>query len=96
MLRVVDPRYLDRISVKIDRGFILNILDETISDNAIDKAFINMAMTVVKAYPGVHLVAEGIENKEVLSYVQNNGFSHGQGYYWSRPVPLTKDYIQPA
>lgn len=36
---------------------------------------------------GLHSIAEGIETQAHLSAMQNAGATHGQGYFFSRPLP---------
>lgn len=33
-------------------------------------------------------VAEGIETSEQLALVRELGCQQGQGYYWTRPIPI--------
>lgn len=40
---------------------------------------------------GIGIVAEGVETQEQVSYLQNQGVEHLQGYYYSRPIPAN-DY----
>jgi diguanylate cyclase len=35
----------------------------------------------------LRVVAEGVETREQLEFLQEQGCPQGQGYYFSRPVP---------
>ncbi len=95
VLRKLPSNMLSRIKVKIDQSFVINLFNNEVMDRAIDESFIEMALVVKKTYPGIQLVAEGIENRQVLRYLKSKGCSHGQGYYWAKPFLLTNEYTQP-
>lgn len=87
--------YLRRMKVevlKIDQSFIRR-LNQNAEDRAIVIAIINMAK-------GLHLktVAEGIETDNIVNELLDLECDIGQGYYWSKPLPLqeflafVKDY----
>jgi EAL domain-containing protein (putative c-di-GMP-specific phosphodiesterase class I) len=38
---------------------------------------------------GIHCIAEGIETTEQWTYLRNLGCRYGQGYFFSKPVPVT-------
>jgi EAL domain-containing protein (putative c-di-GMP-specific phosphodiesterase class I) len=38
---------------------------------------------------GLHVVAEGIENIKVWKFLQEMNCDYGQGYYMSRPIPVS-------
>ena len=67
--------------LKIDKSFINDI-----STSAEDRELINAIIAMAHS---LHLkvVAEGIETKEQLSYLQKLGCDYGQGYYFGRPSP---------
>lgn len=69
-------------TIKIDRSFILEILESNRSLLLV-KTVIDMA----KAFSW-KVVAEGIENAEVASLLQTLGCEQGQGYYFARPIPF--------
>jgi diguanylate cyclase (GGDEF)-like protein/PAS domain S-box-containing protein len=78
--------YLHRFPVdilKIDKSFILNLSSRHASsrDYEIVKAIINLAINL-----NLQVVAEGIENQDVLVYLQKNRCQFGQGYYFSPAV----------
>lgn len=79
--------YVQKIKVaklKIDRSFVQGIEDN--SDNqAIVRAVHNIADGLI-----MKTVAEGVENAHELEFLKGLGITHGQGYLWSRPVPIQK------
>lgn len=66
--------------IKIDKSFIQN-LDQT-SANAIAGLVAQLGKTL-----GMRVTAEGIETKAQFAKIVEQGFSEGQGYLFSRPVP---------
>lgn len=77
--------YLARIpldTLKIDQSFVRN-LDDASNDreNAIISAVIAMGASLKH-----RVVAEGIETKQQLAFLQSKHCTEGQGYYLSRPV----------
>ncbi|WP_309537945.1 EAL domain-containing protein [Fredinandcohnia sp. QZ13] len=68
--------------LKIDRSFIRNF-------NSDSKALIQMIIQMADNL-NVKVVAEGIETKEQLAFLINQGCTYGQGYYFSRPLPKTE------
>lgn len=66
--------------IKLDRRFI----EESRSNLMLASVF----EMVVKysAERDLTLVAEGVENQEVLKYIENKGVTRGQGYMFSHPV----------
>jgi diguanylate cyclase (GGDEF)-like protein/PAS domain S-box-containing protein len=68
-------------ALKIDQSFVRQITtvpDETI----IVKAVIGMGRSL-----GLRVVAEGVETKEQLAFLQAEQCDEAQGYYFSQPVP---------
>jgi len=79
--------YLKRFPIhalKIDQSFVRN-LPEDREDAAITEMIIALARQLE-----IEVVAEGIETKEQLSYLQARGCEFGQGYLFSRPIPKDK------
>jgi EAL domain-containing protein (putative c-di-GMP-specific phosphodiesterase class I) len=77
--------YLKRFpveSLKIDRSFVKN-LPEDQDDSVIAETIITMAHNL-----GLGVVAEGIETKDQLAFLQRRGCNVGQGYLFSRPLPV--------
>ncbi len=69
--------------LKIDQSFIRSALTEQ-SSAEIVKAMIQLAHTF-----GLKVVAEGVEDREVLHLLQANRCDYYQGYYFSKPVPAS-------
>jgi diguanylate cyclase (GGDEF)-like protein len=69
-------------TLKIDQSFVQN-LDNASHDteNAIISAVIAMGESLKH-----RVVAEGIETKQQLAFLQSKHCTEGQGYYYSRPV----------
>ncbi|MEK8027132.1 putative bifunctional diguanylate cyclase/phosphodiesterase [Pseudaquabacterium rugosum] len=77
--------YLRRLPVrelKIDRSFVSG-LDRQAADQAIVKGTIDLAHNL-----GLSVVAEGVENAATVERLRALGCDEGQGYHYSRPVPL--------
>lgn len=70
-------------TVKVDRSFITDIPDSA-DDCAITAAVIAMAHQL-----NMEVVAEGVESKEQLTFLQEQGCEYAQGYLFSKPVPLS-------
>ncbi|MBB1074561.1 EAL domain-containing protein [Rhodoferax sp. 4810] len=68
--------------LKIDRSFITE-LPHNRDDNQIVSTIIGMAHNL-----GLEVVAEGIETTEQAVYLRQIGCDLGQGYLFSRPVPI--------
>ncbi|WP_432470591.1 EAL domain-containing protein [Amphritea sp. HPY] len=70
--------------VKIDRSFVTEFIQDS-SDAAIVSAIIAMSHSL-----GLRVIAEGVETKEQLRFLQDLHCDEMQGYLVSRPV-MTKD-----
>ncbi len=67
--------------LKIDRSFIQDInLD--IKNEKIAKTIIILANEL-----NLKVIAEGVETREQLDFLKENGCDNAQGYYYSKPVP---------
>jgi diguanylate cyclase (GGDEF)-like protein/PAS domain S-box-containing protein len=76
--------YLKRLPVdtlKIDRSFVQDILSSS-DDRAIIKAIISLARTL-----NLRVIAEGVETKEQLAYLREQGSDGIQGFLLSKPMP---------
>jgi EAL domain-containing protein (putative c-di-GMP-specific phosphodiesterase class I) len=76
--------YLKKLPIcalKIDRAFIKD-LPEDEEDVSISKAIISMGHSL-----GKKIIAEGVEKKEQVEFLKQNGCDYIQGFYYSRPLP---------
>ena len=76
--------YLKRFPIdflKIDKSFVQDITTEP-DDAAITQAIISLAHSL-----GIKVVAEGVETKPQLAYLQLRSCDTMQGYIYSKPVP---------
>lgn len=79
--------YLKRFPIntlKIDRSFVHDIVTDK-NDHTIVTAIIAMAHSL-----GIDVIAEGIETKEQLRLLIAQKCNHYQGYYFSKPVPVSE------
>jgi len=69
-------------TLKIDQSFVQNLDDASHdTENAIISAVIAMGESLKH-----RVVAEGIETKQQVAFLQSKHCTEGQGYYFSRPV----------
>ena len=68
--------------LKIDQSFIGNVLTDAFSAETV-RTSISLARQL-----GLRIVAEGIENHDVLQYVKSRGIDQAQGYLFSKPLPV--------
>ena len=76
--------YLKRLpfdTLKIDQSFVCDITTAP-EDEAIVASIISLANNLKR-----HVIAEGVETKEQLTYLRRHGCNHMQGYYFSKPAP---------
>jgi EAL domain-containing protein (putative c-di-GMP-specific phosphodiesterase class I) len=71
-------------TLKIDRTFVCDIRAEH-GGASIINAIVAMARGL-----NLDLIAEGVENRTQLRYLQAQGCSEGQGFIFSRAVPATE------
>ncbi|MFD2367062.1 putative bifunctional diguanylate cyclase/phosphodiesterase [Pseudoduganella sp. GCM10020061] len=79
--------YLHRFpvnTIKIDQSFVREIHDDS-SHYPVILAIISIARGL-----GLNLVAEGVETEIQSRYLQANGCTTMQGYYYHRPISLTQ------
>lgn len=70
--------------IKIDRSFV-NICTTDLKSSVIVKSTIEMARQL-----NIGVIAEGIETKDQLIFLREHHCSHGQGYFFSKPLPVTE------
>lgn len=68
-------------TLKIDRTFIKDIPDDQ-EGIAVAKAIIGLSTAL-----NLNTIAEGVETREQLQFMVNNGCTQMQGYYFSCPLP---------
>ena len=76
--------YLQRLPVdelKIDKSFVMNMIKDA-NSNAIVGSIIELGHSL-----GLKVVAEGVENKEILDRLTLAGCDIAQGYFFSKPIP---------
>jgi len=69
-------------ALKVDRSFIRDINDDE-NDAALTQAIIAMAHSL-----DISVVAEGVETKGQMIFLQKNRCDKIQGYYFSRPLSV--------
>ncbi|MEC4726373.1 EAL domain-containing protein [Shewanella sp. D64] len=82
-------RHLPITTMKIDRCFVTDLPNES----AIASTILMLGKQL-----NLSVVAEGIENKEQLDWLNNNECLIGQGFYFSKPLPIDEfieKYIRP-
>jgi diguanylate cyclase (GGDEF)-like protein/PAS domain S-box-containing protein len=76
--------YLKRLPVhalKIDRSFVMDMVNDR-DDLVIVQSTVDLGHNL-----GLQVVAEGVENEEVLQRLRELGCDFAQGYHLSRPLP---------
>ncbi len=67
-------------ALKVDRSFVRNITTNA-DDASVVSAVINMGKSL-----HMRVVAEGVETREQLLFLEQHGCTEAQGYFFSRPV----------
>ena len=68
--------------LKIDRSYLSGI-----ADNPKLLAVVSNMVSLAEDIDAISVV-EGIEDKEQLDILRALGCGYGQGYYWSKPIPM--------
>tara|TARA_B100001063_G_scaffold246851_1_gene288015 strand:+ start:11270 stop:14587 length:3318 start_codon:yes stop_codon:yes gene_type:complete len=76
---------LDKL--KIDKSFIDDLETPSDADTAIVKAMIDLASAL-----SMESIAEGVETEQQLKILKQLECSQVQGYYFSKPLPITELY----
>ena len=76
-------RHLPVDILKIDKTFVANVADPASGDRVVVEAILNLARPL-----GLLAVAEGIEEPGQRDALEGLGCPLGQGYLFSRPLPL--------
>ena len=79
--------YLKQLPIdelKIDKSFVLEMLEND-NDAVIVRSTIDLAHNL-----GLRIVAEGVENQEMLNLLEILRCDYAQGYHISRPIPATE------
>jgi len=71
-------------TLKIDQSFVRELYNNP-NDETIVKTIISMAHNL-----NLNVVAEGIETKEQLVFLQQHLCNEGQGYFFSKPLPVNE------
>ena len=69
--------------VKFDRTLVMNL-----EENHKSRAIIKNSIQLCKELQDTVSLAEGIETKEQLNILSEYNCDYGQGYYFSKPIPL--------
>ncbi|MET1257260.1 putative bifunctional diguanylate cyclase/phosphodiesterase [Aliikangiella maris] len=80
-------KYLQKLPldiIKIDRSFILE-LEQNPNEQSIVNAIISLAHSL-----NLRIVAEGVENPNVVSYLQDRHCEYIQGFYFYKPLDKQK------
>ncbi len=70
--------------MKLDRSFVAMLSDRSGSGAALAEGLVGLAKAL-----GIEGVAEGIETPHQADRLRDMGWTHGQGYHFGRPAPLS-------
>jgi diguanylate cyclase (GGDEF)-like protein/PAS domain S-box-containing protein len=82
-------RQLPVTHLKIDRSFVQNITTDA-DDLAITTSIVELGRGL-----GITVVAEGVETHQQLATLRRLGCATGQGYLWSKAVPIGELTVPP-
>lgn len=84
-LNTLGKLHIDQI--KLDRMFLMDLReDQRSSQNDVMLLIFALAKKL-----GIETVTEGVETQEDEALIQSMGCNYGQGYYYSKPIPV-KDF----
>lgn len=69
-------------AIKIDRNFVMDVVE-----NPHNASIISAVILIAEGF-GVPLIAEGVEDEQVVEKLTQMGCTKAQGYYFSRPLPF--------
>ncbi|MEG1994533.1 MAG: EAL domain-containing protein, partial [Oscillospiraceae bacterium] len=81
-LNMISELPIDKL--KLDMSFLQRKRSKMTSESVI-KLIVDLAKTL-----NLTVVAEGIETKDDLLFLQEIGCEYGQGYYFSKPLPINE------
>ena len=85
-LNTLGKLHIDKI--KLDRMFLMDLREEQRSSQ-----YEVMALIFAMAKKlGIETVTEGVETKEEEDLIISMGCNYGQGYYYSKPIPVDDFY----
>ncbi len=71
-------------AIKLDQSFVRDVTSQQVSQSLV------RAIVAVARALDLQVIAEGIETREELQFVQENGADIIQGYYYARPMPVAE------
>ena len=80
-------RYLDFSKLKIDCNFV-----RSLGDNVRNRTILSLIIQLGHILK-IPVLAEGIETTEQKDWLEKNGCDYGQGFWFSRPLPM--DQLMP-
>jgi EAL domain-containing protein (putative c-di-GMP-specific phosphodiesterase class I) len=92
-IKNLNGNYLD-VNIKLDKSFVEHISDKANSNYNTGKGVFETFLGFKKDHPELTLIAEGVETHDLANYLQDYGVDYGQGFLWSKAIPL-KNYAQP-
>lgn len=82
--------YLNPNEIKIDRALINTAFSKDSAKSRVALKMLRSMIGWVQEMENVELVVEGIESIDQLEYLKDLGVSVGQGYVYSKPLPINQ------